>query len=113
MSVIDIGNHTAFHLDAIQTPSQQERKSKEIDLPDHYAQSILYAKDTLEKLSNYLTVDAYFAKKGFIDRIQKQSNLALIISLRCDANCQYLYLSLIHNFCAFKWRNIRFFLCNI
>jgi hypothetical protein len=91
VSVIDIGNHTAFHLDAIQTPSRQERKSKEIDLPDHYAQSILYAKDTLEKLSNYLTVDAYFAKKDFIDRIQKQSNLAVITRLRCDANCQYLY----------------------
>ena len=95
LSVIDIGNHTAFHLDAIQTPANKERESKEIDLIDHYAQSILYAKETLEKLSKYLTVDAYFAKKDFIDRIQKQSNLAVITRLRCDANCKYLYKGLI------------------
>ena len=96
LSVIDIDNHTAFHrraapLDAIQTPGRQERKSKEIDLVDHYAQSILYAKETLEQLSGYLAVDAYFAKKDFIDRIQNQSNLAVITRLRCDANCKYLY----------------------
>ncbi len=91
LSVIDIGNHTAFHLDAIQTPDSQERKSKDIDLPDHYAQSILYSKDTLEKFSKYLTVDAYFAKKDFIDRILKQSKLEVITRLRCDAYCKYLY----------------------
>lgn len=68
VSVIDIGNHTAFHLDAIQTLDSQERKSKDIDLPDHYAQSILYSKDTLEKFSNYLSVDAYFAKKDGVAR---------------------------------------------
>jgi hypothetical protein len=91
VSVIDIGNHTALHLDAIQTPDSQERKSKDIDLPDHYAQSILYSKDTLEKFSNYLSVDAYFAKKDFIDCILKQSKLEVITRLRCDANCKYLY----------------------
>ena len=91
VSVIDIGNHTAFHVDAIQTPDSQERKSKDIDLPDHYAQSILYSKDTLEKFSKYLTVDAYFGKKDFIDRILKQSKLDVITRLRCDANCKYLY----------------------
>jgi hypothetical protein len=68
LSVIDIGNHTALHLDAIQTPSLQERKIKDIDLPDHYAQSILYAKETLEKLSKYLVVDAYFAKNDGVAR---------------------------------------------
>lgn len=91
LSIIDIGYHTALHLDAIQTPSLQERKVKDIDLPDHYAQSILYAKETLEKLSKYLIVDAYFAKNEFIDRILNQSNLAVITRLRCDANCKYLY----------------------
>lgn len=91
LSVIDIGNHTAYHLDAIQTPDSQERKSKAIDLPDHYAQSILYSKSTLEEFSEYLTVDAYFAKKDFIDRILKQSKLEVITRLRCDANCKYIY----------------------
>lgn len=91
LSVIDIGNRTAFHLDAIQTPSRQERIAKDIDLPDHYAQSILYAKEALQTLSKYLVVDGYFAKREFIDRLASQSQLQVITRLRVDANCKYLY----------------------
>ncbi len=32
LSVIDVDNHTAFHLDAVQTPAKQERESKGINL---------------------------------------------------------------------------------
>ncbi len=92
VSVIDIGNHTAFHLDAIQTPSCEVRKLKGINLVDHYyAQSIIYTKEILEELSCYLCVDTYFEQKDYIDRILQQTKLSIITRLRCDANCKYIY----------------------
>jgi hypothetical protein len=92
LSIVDIYHHTAYHLDALQTPCASERKEKDIDLPEHYAQCIIYGKDLLKKLfCRFLVVDAYFAKEGFIDRIIKQTGLEVITRLRCDANCKYLY----------------------
>jgi hypothetical protein len=91
LSVIDVDHHTAFHLDAIQTPAKQERAAKEINLIEHYGQAILWAAPQLTSLSAYLAVDAYFAKKEFIDRILTGSSLQIISRLRKDANCYYLY----------------------
>lgn len=92
LSIVDIYHHTAYHIDAIQTPSLCERTKKDIDLPNHYAQCIIYAKELLSNLlCRFLVVDAYFAKQGFIDRITTQTPLDIITRLRCDANCKYLY----------------------
>lgn len=92
LSIVDIHHHTAYHLDAIQTPSLAERTSKDINLPDHYAQSIVYNKEHVQALAcHFLVVDAYFAKKDFIDRIIQQTGLDLITRLRSDANCKYCY----------------------
>jgi hypothetical protein len=92
LSVVDIYLHTAYHLDALQTPSLSERTEKDIDLPDHYAQCIIHSKTLLnELLCRFLVVDAYFAKQGFIDRITTQTSLEVITRLRSDANCKYLY----------------------
>lgn len=92
LSIVDIYHHTAYHLDAIQTPPPAERTCKDINLPDHYAQSIVYTKEHLQALAcHFLVVDAYFAKKDFIDRIIQQTGLDLITRLRSDANCKYCY----------------------
>ena len=92
LAVVDIYHHTAFHVDAVLTPSACERRDKELDLIDHYAQCIIYSKDLLTSLlCQYLVVDAYFAKREFIDRIIQQTNLSVITRLRKDANCHYLY----------------------
>jgi hypothetical protein len=91
LSVIDVDNHTAFHLDAIQTPTKAERAAKDINLIEHYGQAILWSAPQLTCLSAYLAVDAYFAKKEFIDRILTGTPLQLISRLRQDANCYYLY----------------------
>jgi Transposase DDE domain len=92
LSIVDIHHHTAYHLDVIQTPSQSERKEKDIDLVEHYGQAIIYSKKQLNDLNiNYLVLDAYFAKREFIDRIQIQTGFHIITRLRCDANCNYLY----------------------
>lgn len=91
LSLVDVENHTAFHLDVAQTPSVAERQAKQIGLLDHYAQMILWSKAALESLSAYLAVDAYFAKKEFIERILRDSSLHIISRLRADANLYYLY----------------------
>jgi Transposase DDE domain len=92
LSVVDIYHHTAYHLDAIQTPASSERNAQAIDLVDHYGQAILYSKIYLKQLHiNYLVVDGYFAKREFIDRITQQAGLEVITRLRSDANCRYLY----------------------
>ncbi|MCY7351190.1 MAG: transposase [Cytophagaceae bacterium] len=89
--VIDIDFHTAFHVDVAQTPDSQERKDKNIDLLDHYSQVVLWAKPHLASISRHLAVDAYFAKKDFIDQIRNRSELHIISLLRQDANLRYLY----------------------
>lgn len=92
LSILDVYHHTAFHLDAILTPTTAERTAKGIDLTDHYAQCVIYSKELFASLlCQYLVVDAYFAKREFIDRILRQTSLAVITRLRKDANCNYLY----------------------
>ncbi|MBD2705444.1 transposase [Spirosoma sp. BT702] len=91
LSAIDVDYHTAFHLDAALTPGPAERAGKDISLIDHYAQVVLWSAPKLLNLSSYLAVDAYFAKKNFIDRIQAGSALEIISLLRQDANLRYLY----------------------
>ncbi len=91
LSVIDVDNHTAFHLDAIQTAAKVEREAKGINLLEHYGQALLWSTPQLSGLSPYLAVDAYFAKKEFIDRILTGTPLQIISRLRKDANCYYLY----------------------
>ena len=92
LSIVDIFHHTAYHLDVLQTPGPAERKAKQIGLPDHYAQCVVYNKDLLKNLlCRFLVVDAYFAKREFIDRITGQTGLEIITRLRRDANCKYLY----------------------
>lgn len=91
LSAIDVNYHTAFHLDAALTPDPAERKQKDIDLVDHYAQVVVWSAKKLLTISRYLAVDAYFAKKSFIDRITKDTHLDLICRLRQDANLRYLY----------------------
>lgn len=91
LSVIDVDDHTAYHLDVVQTPCCAERQQKGVCLMDHYAQAILWSKEHGENLSSYIALDAYFAKAGFINRILEQSRLHVISRLRTDADLRYLY----------------------
>lgn len=42
LSVVDVDKHTAWHLDAVQTPGPAEREAKGISLTDHYAQAVVW-----------------------------------------------------------------------
>ena len=90
-AVVDIDNNTAMSLEAVQTPSVQELRSKGMSLTDHYASLVIERKDVLQSLSPYLTVDGYFAKKVFVNPVMNKTKLHLVCKLRSDANLSYIY----------------------
>jgi len=84
LAAIDIDNHTAFHLEAIQTLNADDQS-----LSDWYAGVISERKDTLTSISKYLVADAWFSKRSFADQVI-QSDMHLISRLRDDADLRYL-----------------------
>ena len=91
LAVIDIDNNTAMSLEAIQTPGSKELKEQGLTLVEHYARIIVERKEKLRTLSDYLAVDGYFAKQGFVETITDEAGLHIVSKLRGDANLQYLY----------------------
>jgi len=97
IAIGDVDNHTAFHLEAVQTPNKQSLESDSSTLLKHYAQVIIERKDTLQKLSNQIALErnaarTYFSKKSFVDDITESTALNIISRLRSDSVLQYLYL---------------------
>ncbi|MCJ8292746.1 MAG: transposase [Flavobacteriales bacterium] len=86
IAAIDIDNHTAFHLEAVQTPSSLESKT----LVEHYSQVIIQRKEKLQTISKYVVADAYFSKATFVTSLTK-NNFEIVSRLRDDANLRYLF----------------------
>jgi hypothetical protein len=84
LAAIDIDNHTAFHMEAVQTLNTDEQT-----LTDWYAGVISDRKDTLTGISKYLVADAWFSKRPFTDQIISLE-MHLISRLRDDADLKYL-----------------------
>ena len=84
LAAIDIDNHTAFHLEAVQTLNSDDQ-----NLSDWYAGVISERKDTLKSISKYLVADAWFSKKTFADHVIS-SGMHLVSRLRDDADLRYL-----------------------
>ena len=84
LAAIDIDNHTAFHLEAVQTLNSDDQ-----NLSDWYAGVICERKDALTSISRYLVADAWFSKKSFTDQIIS-SDMHLVSRLRDDADLRYL-----------------------
>ena len=91
IAAIDIQNKTAFHLEAVQTPTYKDIHEKGLTLLTHYADVLVQRKDSLKAISNYLVADAYFSKKPFVDEIVNHADLQVISRFRKDANLMYLY----------------------
>ena len=91
IAAVDIENNSAFHLEAVQTPTYQDLEDAGINLLDWYADCIIQRKDTLLSLSKYLVADAYFPKKPFVDKILNDAGMHLISRLRNDADLMYLF----------------------
>ena len=91
LAMVDVDYHTAFHLEALQTPTPIELKAKGKTMVGHYTDYILQCAPTLSKHVKYLTVDSYFAKKEFITPILLVTELHVITKLRKDANLRYYF----------------------
>lgn len=92
ISVIDINQNTAYHLEAVQSPkSKKEVIGQTKTLVDYYAELIIHRAASLEKISTVLAVDGYFAKNKFVTPICQETNLEIICRLRDDANLKYLF----------------------
>ncbi|MDC0584448.1 transposase [Bacteroidales bacterium] len=85
LAAIDIDNHTAFHLEAIQTIADKEQS-----LSDWYADVISVRKTQLLGVSPYLVADAWFAKRSFVDQVL-ETEMHLVSRLRDDADLRYLH----------------------
>ncbi len=88
LAAIDLDNHTAFHLEAVQTLIEDKQATS---LTDWYVNVIKEQKETLSSISKYLVADAWFSKKPFVDQIMAME-MHLISRLRDDADLKYLYL---------------------
>ena len=87
LAVIDLQQHTGYHLEAIQTPAKLENMT----LVDYYAKLILDRAVSLTALSRILVVDGYFAKRNFVHPICEQTDLSIVCRLRDDANLKYRF----------------------
>lgn len=86
IAAIDIDNHTAFHLEAVQTPNDLSES-----LLEHYAKTIIQRKEQLLCISKYVVADAYFSKHGFVS-ILSNNGFETVSRLRDDADLQYKYI---------------------
>lgn len=85
IAAIDIENHTAFHLEAVQTI-----KEKNVTLLEHYANVICQRSSKLKSLSSYVVADAYFSKAPFVNKLM-DNKLHLVSRLRSDAALKYIF----------------------
>jgi hypothetical protein len=86
LSIVDVVNHTALHYQATQTVLADQQS-----LLTFYTQFIVKQAAELMLLSQYLAVDAYFAKYEFLQAVS-ESGLKVITRLRDDAALWYGYL---------------------
>ena len=83
IGAIDIDNHTAFHLEAVQTPNNLSES-----LLEHYANTIIQRKEQLLCISKYVVADAYFSKHGFVSKLSN-NGFETVSRLRDDADLRY------------------------
>ncbi len=84
IAAIDIDNHTAFHLEAIQTLCDENET-----LTQWYIGILEKRKATLTSISCIFVADAWFSKKNFVDAVI-QMRMQFVSRLRDDADLRYL-----------------------
>jgi hypothetical protein len=77
-------------LEAVQTPSKEVLKTKNLNQVGHYVSVIKKQLPTLKTMVKYLTADGYFMKHDFIAPLLKEG-LHIITKMRPDADLRYTY----------------------
>ena len=90
LSIIDVAAGTAMSLEAVQTPSKEVLKTKNLNQVGHYVSVIKKQLPTLKTMVKYLTADGYFMKHDFIAPLLKEG-LHIITKMRPDADLRYTY----------------------
>src|SRR3954447_7966688 len=92
LSLVDVGDHMAYHIEATQTqPVAVDAATDEHkDIMAQYAMMIISHKATLQSYSSVVAVDGYFMKKGFIDALSTEG-FQVVTKGRRDASLKYLY----------------------
>ena len=85
-AAIDLDNHTAFHLEAIQTKVEANTDTK---LTQFYSKIIRDRQEQFKNISRYLVADAWFSKLTFVQDVLNM-DMHLVSRLRDDANLKYL-----------------------
>ena len=86
LALIDRDSRQAFAFSTRQTVAKAGKSRVE-----QYAEHVKACAETLPKEVNYLLVDGYYSKKGFVDTVCALGKLEVVGKLRCDANLRYLY----------------------
>ena len=89
IAAIDISNHTALHLEAVQTPNDLEKGM----LIEHYAKILIERKDDLQRISRYVVADAYFSKESFVRQLCK-NDFDVVSRFRKDVQLQYKFIGI-------------------
>ena len=84
-AAIDVLRNTAFHLNAIQTPTIEG-----ITLLGYYCQIVKENHLYFKELTKYMVADAYFSKKEVVDTMLSLG-LHFISRLRSDSNLKYKF----------------------
>lgn len=87
IAVVDNKEHTALHLEVVQTPNELGTAS----LVDHYGDLLVERKQQLLSLSKHVVADAYFSKFGFVSKLV-ENGFELTSRFRDDADLRYKYL---------------------
>jgi DDE family transposase len=90
IAAIDLDNHTAFHLEAVQTIIENKETTS---LTQWYIDIIQQRAETLLAISNYFVADAWFSKKPFVDAITGMK-MHFICRFRDDADLKYHFKGL-------------------
>jgi hypothetical protein len=90
IAAIDIDNHTAFHLEAVQTMIENKESTT---LTQWYIDIIQQRVESLLAISPYLVADAWFSKKPFVDAITGMG-MHFICRFRDDAVLKYHFKGL-------------------
>ena len=87
IAAVDLNTRTAYHLEAIQTPSDNLGNDT---LVTHYSKLLVDRKEELLSTSKYIVADAYFSKYGFVSALT-ENGFEVISRLRDDADLLYLF----------------------
>ena len=87
IAAVDITNHTAFHLEAIQTPNNLDKG----ELLEHYTKIIIERKNELQLVSRFVVADAYFSKEPFVSELCN-NGFDVISRFRKDVRLQYVFI---------------------